>query len=90
MVTPVAINNIGYQYYIVYACIGACIPISVFFLYPETMGRSLEELEVIFKDSPSVMGTVRYAKYKPRLAENEIAQSKGEPALQTEKSQPEA
>ena len=32
MITPVAINNIGYQYYIVYACIGSCIPITVYFL----------------------------------------------------------
>jgi MFS family permease len=32
MITPVAINNIGYKYYIVYACIGACIPVTVYFL----------------------------------------------------------
>ena len=35
MITPVAINTIGYQYYIVFTCIGFCIPISVYFFYPE-------------------------------------------------------
>jgi hypothetical protein len=35
MITPVAIQDIGYRYYIVYTCIGACIPLSIYFLYPE-------------------------------------------------------
>ncbi|KEQ85862.1 putative sugar transporter [Aureobasidium pullulans] len=76
MITPVAINNIGYQYYIVYACIGSCIPVTVYFLYPETKGRSLEELDTIFRDSPSVLGTVKYAKYKPMMAADEVPYSK--------------
>lgn len=35
MITPVAISTIGYQYYIVFTIIGFCIPVSVYFLYPE-------------------------------------------------------
>lgn len=35
MITPVAIDTIGYRYYIVYTCVGFCIPLSVYFLYPE-------------------------------------------------------
>src|SRR5687767_8193502 len=65
MVTPVAINSIGYQYYIVYAVIAACIPISVYFLFPETMGRNLEEIDIMFRDSPSVWTTVKFAKTRP-------------------------
>ncbi|RYO78976.1 hypothetical protein DL764_010065 [Monosporascus ibericus] len=65
MVTPVAINNIGYQYYIVFAVIAACIPVSVHFLFPETMGRNLEDIDLMFKDSPSVWATVKYAKRRP-------------------------
>lgn len=76
MVTPVAINNIGYQYYIVYAIIGMCIPVSVYFLCPETMGRSLEEIDVIFRDSPSIMATVSYAKHKPQLSVVDVPASK--------------
>jgi len=35
MITPVAIETIGYRYYIVYAVIAACIPASIYFFYPE-------------------------------------------------------
>ncbi|KAH8879050.1 general substrate transporter [Thozetella sp. PMI_491] len=62
MVTPVAINTIGWGYYIVFAAIGACIPLSVYFFFPETMGRNLEEIDMLFRESPSVMATVRFAK----------------------------
>ncbi|KAL4879959.1 general substrate transporter [Aspergillus karnatakaensis] len=67
MITPVAIESIGYRYYIVYTCIGFCIPLSIYFLYPETMGRSLEEIDLIFRESPSVLATVRYAKRRTNI-----------------------
>ena len=66
MVTPVALDSIGWQYYIVYAVIAACVPVSVYFFFPETMGRNLEEIELIFKESPSVFSTVKFAKNRPR------------------------
>lgn len=72
MITPVAINSIGYQYYIVYAVIAACIPASVYFFFPETMGRNLEEIELIFRESPSVWSTVRFAKSRPMATAQDI------------------
>jgi len=42
MITPVAIKTIGYKYYIVYTCIGAFIPITVYFLYPEVSFLNLQ------------------------------------------------
>ncbi|KAI1084841.1 general substrate transporter [Whalleya microplaca] len=65
MITPVAINTIGWQYYIVFAVIAACVPVSVYFLFPETMNRNLEEIDLMFKQSPSVWSTVRFAKNRP-------------------------
>ncbi|KAI8962056.1 putative sugar transporter [Daldinia sp. FL1419] len=62
MVTPVAIFNIGWKFYLVPAAVAACVPLSVYFLMPETMGRSLEEIDLMFKDAPSVWTTVRYEK----------------------------
>jgi MFS family permease len=64
-ITPVAVNTIGYQYFIVYAVISACIVPLVYFFYPETMGRSLEELEMLFSESPSIMSIVKESKRKP-------------------------
>ncbi|RDK40627.1 general substrate transporter [Aspergillus phoenicis ATCC 13157] len=79
MITPVAINNIGYQYYIVYAVMGACIPISVYFLYPETMGWKLEDLDMLFKRGLSIRGTVRSSFRSPDCdAEGRISLEKGE------------
>ena len=82
MITPVAINSIGYQYYIVYAVIGACIPVTVYFLFPETMGRNLEEIELMFKESPSVWSTVKFAKTRPVAMPSEFISEKDEKPTQ--------
>ena len=65
LITPVAISSIGYKYYILYTCIGLCIPVTVFFFYPETMGRSLEELDEVFRSNSSVLGVVSASKKIP-------------------------
>ncbi|GAB1197725.1 hypothetical protein APSETT444_007028 [Aspergillus pseudonomiae] len=44
-----------------------------------TMGRSLEEIDLVFRNSPSVFATVRYARENPQLAlEQDWAQEKEE------------
>ncbi|KAI0481280.1 general substrate transporter [Xylariaceae sp. FL0804] len=48
MITPVAFNRIGYQTYIIFAAINAAMVPSVYFFYPETAYRSLEEMDAIF------------------------------------------
>ncbi|KAI1796243.1 general substrate transporter [Ganoderma leucocontextum] len=48
MVTGPSFNNISWGTYIVFACLnGFIIPI-VYFFFPETAGRSLEDMDVIF------------------------------------------
>lgn len=59
MVTPVAIETIGWKYYLVFLIISAMIVPIVFLFYPETMGRSLEELEMMFSSGRSITGIVR-------------------------------
>ena len=59
MVTPVAIETIGWKYYLVFLIISAIILPIVYFLYPETMGRSLEELEMMFTEGKSIRAIVR-------------------------------
>lgn len=65
MISPTAIAQIGYQYYIVYAVISLTIPPSVYLFYPETMGRSLEDVDQIFHDAPTVLSAVKMSKYLP-------------------------
>jgi sugar porter (SP) family MFS transporter len=64
-VSPTSFDNIGWKYYMVYFCIGIVGFISFIFFYPETKGRSLEEIDQIFIKSKSVFDTVRVAKEMP-------------------------
>ncbi|KAI2791266.1 hypothetical protein POX_c04123 [Penicillium oxalicum] len=66
MITPVALNTIGYKYYIVYAVISACIPVSVYFFYPETMNRNLEALNHVFRDASTPWQIVSMARHLPQ------------------------
>lgn len=54
-ITPIAFANIGYKYYIVFVCTGLFVPILVYFLFPETNQRSVDEIEKIFQ-SQSIGG----------------------------------
>lgn len=80
MATPVAIKTIGWQYYIVFAVIAACVPLSVYFFFPETKGRNLEEIDIMFRNSPSAWATARFAKNRPIGMPKEFAhnEKKGE------------
>ncbi|KAJ5108424.1 hexose carrier protein [Penicillium angulare] len=66
MVTPVAIDTIGYRYYIMYAILSACIPVLVYFFYPETMNRNLELLNHVFRDASSPWEIVSMARHLPQ------------------------
>lgn len=59
MVTPVAIETIGWKYYLLFLVICAMVVPAVWFFYPETMGRSLEELEIMFTEGKSIRAIVR-------------------------------
>lgn len=65
-VTPTAFTNLGHWYFLVFAGINAiCVP-TVYFFYPETAKRSLEEIDEIFVASKSDFDTVRVARNLPR------------------------
>lgn len=53
MITPIAFTNIGSYTYTIFAIINALILPCVYFLYPETKGRSLEEMDDIFANCPT-------------------------------------
>ena len=49
-VTPgaTAIASIGYKYFVIFACLTVVSIVVVYFFYPETKGKSLEELAELF------------------------------------------
>ncbi|KAH6621863.1 hypothetical protein C7974DRAFT_434989 [Boeremia exigua] len=69
-VTPVAFNNIGYRTWIILAVTNFAIIPAIYFFYPETAFRSLEEIDVIFalaEDEPgnSWFNVVRISQNEP-------------------------
>lgn len=53
-VTPIGIANLGWRFWVIWAIIcAAFIPI-VYFFYPETANRSLEDIDRFFEGKPSV------------------------------------
>ncbi|KAI9367005.1 general substrate transporter [Aspergillus egyptiacus] len=48
MITPPAFKNLGYKTYVIFAVINAAVFPCVYFFFPETKGRTLEELDVVF------------------------------------------
>lgn len=66
MITPVAFDSIGYKTYVIFAVINAFIFPVVYFFYPETAYRSLEEMDNIFMKTKSIFTTVKQARDEPR------------------------
>lgn len=65
-VTPTAMTNLEWKYYIVYATISAFAFVVFYVFYPETKGRTLEEIDEIFIRSKSIFDPVRVEKNLPR------------------------
>lgn len=65
-ITPAAMTNLGWRYYIVYACISGFAFVVFYVFYPETKGRTLEEIDEIFIRSKTMFDPVRVEKNLPR------------------------
>lgn len=65
MVTPPAFANIGYKTYIIFAVINAFMVPCVYFFFPETAYRSLEEMDEIFHKTTNLFNVVKIAKQMP-------------------------
>ncbi len=69
MITPVAFDSIKHHTYTVFAVINAIMVPSVYFFYPETAYRSLEEMDTIFhkvSGPGAYLDVVRVAREEPR------------------------
>jgi hypothetical protein len=56
-VNPVALDNIGWHYYIFFCCFDVFVLVVSYFMFPETKGYSLEELAEVF-DGPGAVRQV--------------------------------
>lgn len=67
-VNPIAMRNIGWRYYIVFCSLLAVMVALVYFLFPETKGRTLEEIAEVFDGSRSTMGNSMKSPPERRLS----------------------
>ncbi|KAH6854030.1 general substrate transporter [Chaetomium sp. MPI-CAGE-AT-0009] len=73
MVTPIMVRNIGWGTYLFFAAVNALFIPVIYFFYPETARRSLEEIDIIFaKGHVENISYVKAAKELPRLEPVEI------------------
>ncbi|KAI1505769.1 general substrate transporter [Biscogniauxia marginata] len=76
MITPVLVANTGtsgWGTYLFFAILNAMFFPLIYFFYPETAGRTLEEIDVIFaKGHAENISYVLAAKELPRLTETEV------------------
>ncbi|KAH6715906.1 general substrate transporter [Leptodontidium sp. MPI-SDFR-AT-0119] len=48
-VNPIALERIGWKYYIIYCCLIGIALVGVYYMFPETRGYSLEEIARVFE-----------------------------------------
>jgi hypothetical protein len=73
MVVPVMVSRIGWGTYLFFAACNACFLPVIWFFYPETARRSLEEIDIIFaKGYVERMSYVKAAEELPHLRPEEI------------------
>lgn len=60
-VNPIALDAIGWKYYLVYVAILVGITVTIWFLYPETNGHSLEQMARIFDGDDADVAAEREA-----------------------------
>ncbi|KAL7269357.1 hypothetical protein RUND412_007985 [Rhizina undulata] len=73
MITPILIDRIGWGTYVFFAALNASFLPFIYFFYPETKKRSLEEIDFIFaKGHSEGISYVRAAKELPLLSAEEI------------------
>jgi sugar porter (SP) family MFS transporter len=58
--SPLALSKMGYRYFYIFAALNWAGALLIYFLYPETLGRTLEQLDELFGDQ-----RVRHALKEP-------------------------
>jgi hypothetical protein len=75
-VTPIAFNSMGQTYFVIFAgCNATMVPI-IYYFFPETAGRSLEEMDKIFALSKNPLDVVKVARRLPHGASIDLSLEK--------------
>ncbi|OAA64572.1 General substrate transporter [Niveomyces insectorum RCEF 264] len=56
-ITPIGIQNLGWQFWIIWVVFNAVFLPVIYFLYPETSNRSLEDMDYYYRKDPPLLVT---------------------------------
>ncbi|KAB8295094.1 hypothetical protein EYC80_007032 [Monilinia laxa] len=54
-ITPIGIENLGWKFYIIWTIFNACFVPIIYFFYPETSDRTLEDIDRLFRENTSIL-----------------------------------
>lgn len=54
-ITPIGIQSLGWQFYIIWTVFNLAFVPTIYFLYPETADRTLEDLDAYFRTNPPLL-----------------------------------
>jgi hypothetical protein len=67
-INPIALESIGWRYYIVFVAFLIVMIITVYFYYPETRGYSLEQMAVLFDGEDAEIAEPQATGERARMA----------------------
>lgn len=74
MFTPVSFANINWRTYIIYAACCVAMLVQVFFFFPETKGKRLEEIDQLWVDKIPAWRTTNWKPHIPILSDAELGE----------------
>lgn len=74
-VSPIAFKNIGWHYYLVFTVCGFTNALTFYLLFPETKGRTLEDMDSYFRNHPWIVPGSKVDKIDGRRREQELAEN---------------
>lgn len=54
-ITPIGIQNLGWRFYIIWIVLNAAMVPTIYLLYPETAGRTLEDMDEYYRTNPPLL-----------------------------------
>lgn len=81
-ITPPGTANLGNKFWIIFAVLNASFVPIVYFFFPETKGRSLEDIDIVFRHTTSIFDAVAVAK---RMTKEQVRQEEATAVGENEK-----
>ncbi|KAL2870461.1 sugar porter family MFS transporter [Aspergillus lucknowensis] len=54
-ITPIGVQNLGWRFYVIWAVLNAAMVPTMYFFYPETAGRTLEDMDEYYRANPPIL-----------------------------------